>query len=107
MGESGKKHQLIIVSNRLPLCLKKVDGSYQSTLSSGGLVTALSGISNSTNVRWFGWPGGDIKNPEERKAATDALAGSHAVGIFLDENLAHDHYNEFSSAFFTKSALRD
>ncbi len=101
MDESEKKHQLIIVSNRLPLCLKKVDGSYQSTLSSGGLVTALSGISNSANVRWFGWPGGNIEDPEERKIAADALAGNNAVGIFLDEKLAHDHYNEFSSAFST------
>ncbi|OJJ52250.1 hypothetical protein ASPSYDRAFT_164986 [Aspergillus sydowii CBS 593.65] len=97
MDESEKKHQLIIVSNRLPLCLKKVDGSYQSTLSSGGLVTALSGISNSANVRWFGWPGGNIEDPEERNIAADALAGNNAVGIFLDEKLAHDHYNEFSN----------
>ncbi|KAL4911774.1 hypothetical protein BDW62DRAFT_215528 [Aspergillus aurantiobrunneus] len=97
MVESEKKHELIIVSNRLPLCLKKVDGSYQSTLSSGGLVTALSGISNSVNVCWFGWPGGNIKDPEERKITADALTGNNAVGIFLDKKLMHDHYNEFSN----------
>lgn len=101
MNESQKNHQLIIVSNRLPICLTEVDGSYQSNLSSGGLVTALSGISSSTNVRWFGWPGGNVEDPEQRKIAADALAGNNAVGIFLDEKLAHDHYSNFSSAFST------
>ncbi|KAL2836465.1 glycosyl transferase [Aspergillus pseudoustus] len=93
-----KKRRLIIVSNRLPLSLKKTDsGSYESSLSSGGLVTALSGISSSTNVRWFGWPGTNVEDEEERKTAQKALNDKDAVGIFLDEKLAHAHYNEFSN----------
>jgi trehalose 6-phosphate synthase len=96
-GQDDKKRQLVIVSNRLPLSLKKLDGHYESTLSSGGLVTALSGISNSTNVRWFGWPGSNIEDPEERKEVAKALADKDAVGVFLDEELAHSHYNVFSS----------
>ncbi|KAL5050969.1 hypothetical protein BDW71DRAFT_80990 [Aspergillus fruticulosus] len=94
---SDKKRQLVIVSNRLPLSLKKVDGKYESALSSGGLVTALSGVSKSTSVRWFGWPGSNIENLDERKTANDALAENNAVGIFLDEELAHSHYNVFSN----------
>ncbi|KAL4999895.1 glycosyl transferase [Aspergillus recurvatus] len=93
----NKKRQLVIVSNRLPISLKKHDGYYKSCLSSGGLVTALSGISHSTNVRWFGWPGTNIEDPQERKVAADALADKDAVGIFLDEDLAHGHYNCFSN----------
>ncbi|KAL4900098.1 hypothetical protein BDW74DRAFT_103578 [Aspergillus multicolor] len=94
---SDKKRGLIIVSNRLPLSLKKLDGKYESSLSSGGLVTALSGVSKSTNVRWFGWPGSNIEDPEERKTANEALWENGAVGIFLDEKLAHSHYNVFSN----------
>jgi trehalose 6-phosphate synthase len=97
------ERRLIIVSNRLPLCLKKTDrGSYESSLSSGGLVTALSGLSSSTNVRWFGWPGTNIENDEERETAQKALGEQDAVGIFLDEELARKHYNEFSSACSTQ-----
>ncbi|KAL2846333.1 glycosyl transferase [Aspergillus pseudodeflectus] len=93
-----RERRLIIVSNRLPLCLKKTDrGHYESSLSSGGLVTALSGISSSTNVRWFGWPGTNIENDEERETAQKALGEQDAVGIFLDEELAQKHYNEFSN----------
>ncbi|KAL2827804.1 glycosyl transferase [Aspergillus cavernicola] len=97
MSQSDKKRRLIIVSNRLPLSLKKVDGAYESSISSGGLVTALSGVRNSTNVRWFGWPGTNIEDPDERKIAAAALADKDAVGIFLDEKLAHSHYNDFSN----------
>lgn len=98
-----KKRRLVIVSNRLPLSLKKLDGHYESSLSSGGLVTALSGISNSTNVRWFGWPGLNVEDPGEREEVAKALADKDAVGVFLDEELAHSHYNVFSS---TRSLLQ-
>ncbi|KAL3469298.1 glycosyl transferase [Aspergillus californicus] len=97
MPPDEQKRRLIIVSNRLPLSLKKVDGGYESSLSSGGLVTALSGVSNSTNVHWFGWPGTNIEDEEERKTAADALNANNAVGIFLDKKLAHSHYNDFSN----------
>jgi trehalose 6-phosphate synthase len=99
MPQKEKKRTLIIVSNRLPLSLKKQGDSYESSLSSGGLVTALSGISSSTNVRWFGWPGINIEDPEERKVAIKSLADKNGVGVFLDEKLAHSHYNDFSSTY--------
>ncbi|GMF81355.1 unnamed protein product [Aspergillus oryzae] len=97
--ENKKKRGLIIVSNRLPLSVKEENGTYKSSLSSGGLVTALSGLTKSTNFRWFGWPGKAIEDPEEQKKVSDALAENSAVGIFLSEQLAQDHYNKFSIAF--------
>ena len=95
--KNEKKRGLIIVSNRLPLSVKEDNGTYKSSLSSGGLVTALSGLTKSTNFRWFGWPGKAIEDPEEQKKVSDALEENSAVGIFLSEQLAHDHYNKFSS----------
>lgn len=96
-SEEQNKRGLIIVSNRLPLSLKKVDGGFESSLSSGGLVTALSGLTNSTTFKWFGWPGINIPDPEEQKKAADALEEKGAKGIFLEEKLGHAHYNGFSS----------
>ncbi|KAB8219263.1 glycosyl transferase [Aspergillus novoparasiticus] len=96
--QNEKKRGLIIVSNRLPLSVKEEDGTYKSSLSSGGLVTALSGLTKSTNFRWFGWPGKAIEDPEEQKKVSDALAENSAVGIFLSEQLAQDHYNKFSNS---------
>lgn len=94
------KRNLIIVSNRLPLSVKKNDeGKYQASVSSGGLVTSLSGLTKSTTFRWFGWPGMQVEDPSDREEVCKSLAERDAVPVFLDEKLASDHYNGFSSEF--------
>lgn len=59
MTESKKK--LIVVSNRLPLTVKKEDGVPESKWklinSSGGLVSALNGLRKEYDFLWIGWPG--------------------------------------------------
>ena len=97
MSKNDDKRSLIIVSNRLPLSVKRVDGTYESSLSSGGLVTSLSGLTKSTEFRWFGWPGIEVKDSEDRKKVSQSLAEHNAIPIFLDNGLAHEHYNTFSS----------
>ncbi|KAL1996130.1 hypothetical protein VTN49DRAFT_453 [Thermomyces lanuginosus] len=90
---------LIVVSNRLPLSIKpRGDGSYQSSISSGGLVTSLSGLTKTTPFRWFGWPGLNPAKPEEKDEVRRSLAEHNAIPVFLDEKLAHEHYNGFSNA---------
>lgn len=97
-SSSSTKRNLIVVSNRLPLSVKRSeDGSYQSSISSGGLVTSLSGLTKTTSFQWFGWPGLDPKEPEEREEIRRSLSAHNAVPIFLDEQLAQAHYNGFSS----------
>lgn len=97
------KREIILVSNRLPLSVKRApDGSYQSSLSSGGLVTAVSGLTKSTSFRWFGWPGIEVKDPAEREEVKRSLAAHDAVPIFLESELAHEHYNGFSSKSYTQ-----
>ncbi|GJP93591.1 alpha,alpha-trehalose-phosphate synthase subunit [Aspergillus niger] len=92
------KRNLIVVSNRLPLSLKKVDGGYESSLSSGGLVTSLSGLTKTTTFSWFGWPGIDITDETEQGQIRQSLDEHNAVPIFLDNELANNHYNNFSNA---------
>lgn len=94
---STEKRSLIIVSNRLPLSVKRVDGTYQSSVSSGGLVTALSGLTKSTQFSWFGWPGIEVRDTKDRQEVEKSLAEHSATPIFLDSHLAHEHYNSFSS----------
>ncbi|KAL4890591.1 glycosyl transferase [Aspergillus ambiguus] len=92
------KRNLIVVSNRLPLSIKRVNGSFESSYSSGGLVTSLSGLTKSTSFRWFGWPGIEAKDPEDEKQISQSLSDHDAVPIFLDSELAHEHYNKFSNS---------
>lgn len=91
------RKRLIVVSNRLPVSVKKVDGTFQSTVSSSGLVTSLSGLAESTSFSWFGWPGIEVNDPQDREKVSNSLAEHNAFGTFLDNKLADEHYNQFSS----------
>lgn len=90
------KQRLIISSNRLPLSIKQKDGTFEAKPSSGGLVAALSGLKNSTDIIWFGWPGAEVKD-SDKEGVSAALAQENAAPIFLDEKLSDNHYNGFAS----------
>ena len=50
--------RLIVVSNRLPVTIKKgEDGEWQFSMSSGGLVSALGGCKKQMDFTWIGWTG--------------------------------------------------
>lgn len=51
------KVRLLVVSNRLPITITKTDTDYSLKMSSGGLVTALSGLKKMMAFTWIGWPG--------------------------------------------------
>jgi len=89
------QQRLIIASNRLPLSVKPKDGTYEATPSSGGLVTALRGLSFADYL-WLGWPGVEI-DERDRGNVDEALAKENAAAVYLDEELAQNHYNGFSS----------
>ena len=47
----------IIVSNRLPIKITKLNGSFDFKPSSGGLATGLSSIHKNNKSLWVGWTG--------------------------------------------------
>ena len=66
-------------------------------MSSGGLVSGLSGLSKSTTFQWYGWPGLEVPE-DEAGALTERLKDEYnAIPVFIDEELADRHYNGFSS----------
>lgn len=95
-NDASEKPRLIIASNRLPLSITENDGKYQATASSGGLVSALRGI-GAASYLWLGWPGMEIKE-EDRDPVNIALAKENAAAVYLDDQLAQNHYNGFSNA---------
>jgi trehalose-6-phosphate synthase len=53
-----EKSRIIVVSNRLPLILKKTDdGKTEAEKGVGGLVTAMAPVLKNRNGIWIGWPG--------------------------------------------------
>ena len=47
----------IIVSNRLPIRISKVENSFKFTATSGGLATGMKFVHEHENSLWIGWPG--------------------------------------------------
>lgn len=90
---------LIVVSNRLPITITKdAKGEYHFKMSSGGLVSALSGFKKSLNFTWIGWPGFFIP-PKDRPIVDKRLMEEYSCqAVYLDDDVADRHYNGFSNS---------
>lgn len=90
--------RLLIISNRLPLTIKRSDdGHYDFSMSSGGLVTGLSGLSKTMTYEWYGWPGLQVPEAEIDLMKDKLKKECDAHPVFVDDDLADKHYNGFSS----------
>jgi len=93
--------RLLLASNRLPITIKRNDeGSaekYSFNMSSGGLVTGLSGLSKTTKFVWYGWPGLEVPEAEISPLVKKLNDDYSAVPVFVEDDLADRHYNGFSS----------
>ncbi|RXW21749.1 hypothetical protein EST38_g4095 [Candolleomyces aberdarensis] len=90
---------LIVVSNRLPVTITKdAAGEFHFKMSSGGLVSALSGFKKSLNFTWIGWPGFFI--PVKDRAIVDKrlMEEYSCQAVYLDDDVADRHYNGFSNS---------
>jgi trehalose 6-phosphate synthase/phosphatase len=91
--------QVTIVSNRLPISVKKADGKLQYYPSLGGLATGLSSYANSKNSKWIGWPGiasDDLTETEKQKIAKK-LALDNCFPVFLSKKQLDTYYNGYSN----------
>jgi trehalose 6-phosphate synthase len=96
--EKQNEGRLLLVSNRLPITIKRSDeGKFEMSMSSGGLVSGLSGLSKTTTFQWYGWPGLEVPEDEVSTLTTQLKDEYNAVPIMLDDELADRHYNGFSS----------
>lgn len=90
--------RLLLISNRLPITIKRSpEGKYDFSMSSGGLVTGLSGLAKSTTFQWYGWPGLEVPDNESEDLVKRLKDEFNAIPVFVDDELADRHYNGFSS----------
>ncbi|KAK6850871.1 glycosyltransferase family 20 protein [Apiospora arundinis] len=91
--------RLLLVSNRLPITIKpNDDGQYSFSMSSGGLVTGLSGLSKTTSFQWYGWPGLEVPEGDIEKVSEQLKEQYSAHPVFIDDDLADRHYNGFANS---------
>ncbi|KAF9267622.1 glycosyltransferase family 20 protein [Marasmius fiardii PR-910] len=97
--EYGNQGHLIVVSNRLPITINKdANGEYHFKMSSGGLVSALSGFKKSLNFTWIGWPGFFIPLKDRPLVDKRLMEEYSCQAVYLDDDVADRHYNGFSNS---------
>jgi len=90
--------RLLVVSNRLPVTVKKRKQSLEFVQSVGGLATGLGSFYDSYDIAWIGWPGiasGKLSD-EEREQITSRLANEHSSRpVFLSKKEIEMYYQGF------------
>jgi len=89
--------RLIVVSNRLPVSLRRYGDGWRVQASPGGLVSAMDPILRRTNGVWIGWPGdssgiGDAKRQEAIDRWT--RRGEHVI-VDLPQKTADPFYEGY------------
>lgn len=91
----SKTGRLIVVSNRLPVTLSRDDdGTWNFTVSSGGLVMALEGVKHNIPFVWVGWTGKEV-DLDEQDALRKKFLADNCIPVFLNESEANLYYNGF------------
>jgi trehalose 6-phosphate synthase/phosphatase len=90
---------LIIVSNRLPLSVKKTDGTLEFYRSDGGLATGLASYAANKKNRWIGWIGmpSDNLTEKEKRLIMRRMKAVNCYGIFLTQAQIDGFYNGYSN----------
>jgi trehalose 6-phosphate synthase/phosphatase len=89
--------RLIIVSNRLPVTVTKVDGKLEFTNSVGGVATGLLTLLQSNEVKeyiWLGWPGIELAF-SEREEANARLMALNSYPVYVPQKLMDKFYLGF------------
>ncbi len=84
----------IIVSNRLPIRISKVDNSYKFTPTSGGLATGMKSIHEQDSALWVGWPGigRDEIADDEWAPLNNGLINRNFASVSLSKAEVDDFY---------------
>ena len=84
----------IIVSNRLPIRITKVDNSFEFTPTSGGLATGLHSVHKNKNSLWVGWPGigSDTLNQNQWEPLKKSLIDNDYCPVSLSTEEIDDFY---------------
>lgn len=91
--------QVIIVSNRLPVSVKKVDGALEFSQSIGGLATGLASYLTNRRNKWIGWPGvaSDDLTEADKRTIIAELAKHNCYPVFLTQKQLDDFYSNYSN----------
>jgi len=97
-----EKRRLAVISNRLPIVLKKEKrGKWQIEPGAGGLVTALGPVLKNRDGIWIGWVGTNAEETPAGPLLADLLSrGTRETGYSLKPvNLTREEVNKYYFGF--------
>ncbi|MFQ6087275.1 MAG: bifunctional alpha,alpha-trehalose-phosphate synthase (UDP-forming)/trehalose-phosphatase [Candidatus Methanofastidiosia archaeon] len=92
------RHRVLIVSNRLPITVRKEGGTLNFIQSVGGLATGLTSLYQSFNSVWIGWcgiPSNNLKREEKENIKTRLLKDFNSYPVFLSSEDVELYYEGF------------
>jgi len=90
--------RLLIVSNRLPVVVRVVDGEAIVSDAGGGLATGLRPYHENSGGLWIGWPGDASRiAPAQRHALDQQLRQRGIVPVTLTRDHVERYYNGFAN----------
>jgi trehalose 6-phosphate synthase/phosphatase len=91
--------RIIVVSNRLPLTLKKTAQGWDTVRSSGGLASAMNPLLSRTGGEWIGWAGDSGgENNQQRQVILSAWAKTeHCFAVDLPKDVAAGFYEGYAN----------
>src|SRR6266540_3531618 len=87
---------LLLVSNRLPITLKRIGERLDVRVNPGGVAAGLASFYREHGARWFGWPG-DVAPSESHEIAARLEKKFDCHPVFLPRKLARSFYSGFSN----------
>ncbi|MCR5248585.1 MAG: bifunctional alpha,alpha-trehalose-phosphate synthase (UDP-forming)/trehalose-phosphatase [Paludibacteraceae bacterium] len=91
--------KLFIVSNRLPVKVKKTTNDhFELERSEGGLATGLSSLDFHYEKYWIGWPGINPQNKSSEQEIKNLLAEYNYYPVFLTNMQYNNYYEGYSNS---------
>lgn len=87
----------IIVSNRLPIKIKREGNQLNYLTSEGGLATGLGSVYKQGGNIWVGWPGLPIQKSQEKDRIRKRLKSENMKPVFLSTTEIEEFYEGFSN----------
>ncbi|MGH9162221.1 MAG: bifunctional alpha,alpha-trehalose-phosphate synthase (UDP-forming)/trehalose-phosphatase [Vicinamibacteraceae bacterium] len=94
----ARTNRLVVVSNRLPVTIRRVGEDIRLNPSSGGLATGLRGWHQESEGVWVGWPGEVHRlTPSQRSALDERFAQERLAPVYLSTDEVRRYYDGFSN----------
>ena len=91
--------RIIVVSNRLPVTLKRTEQGWDTSRSSGGLASAMNPLLGKTGGEWIGWVGDSGGGDSQKRQAilSEWAKTNHYFSVDLPKDVAAGFYEGYAN----------